>query len=97
MAPAQGFALDFPEVLDEKLRFDDALYQGFVVCAAFNRRGTLLATGCRDGRVLVFAWDTHSVARDLSAHTVQIAAVGWSRDGQAILSADQSGSPLSPF
>lgn len=47
--PADPSAQDYPETIE------DCLDDGMGVVCAFNRRGTLLAVGCNDGRSALLA------------------------------------------
>eukprot|EP00036_Acanthoecidae_sp_10tr_P013018 CAMPEP_0206291036 /NCGR_PEP_ID=MMETSP0106_2-20121207/2921_1 /ASSEMBLY_ACC=CAM_ASM_000206 /TAXON_ID=81532 /ORGANISM="Acanthoeca-like sp., Strain 10tr" /LENGTH=469 /DNA_ID=CAMNT_0053721601 /DNA_START=3 /DNA_END=1412 /DNA_ORIENTATION=+ len=71
----------FPEAIE------DFLEDGIAVTSAFNRRGTMLAVGCNDGRLLIWDFDTRGVSRVMSGHTQTISAVSWSRNGRKVLSA----------
>ena len=71
-----------PEVIEDKIAVEDA---SVVVCA-FNRRGNMLACGCKDGRVAVCDFDTHGVARVLRAHTGCVTSVSWTRSSRRLLS-----------
>ena len=46
----------FPEVIE------DSLEEGYAVTMAFNRRGSLLAVGCNDGRVVIWDFDTRGTS-----------------------------------
>jgi len=65
----------------------DFLEDGIAVTSAFNRKGSLLAVGCNDGRVLVWDFDTMGVARVFTGHVQTVSAVSWSRNGRKLLSA----------
>lgn len=57
------------------------------VCCAFNRRGSLLAVGCNDGRVVIWDFLTRQVAKSFTAHTGHPAcSINWSRNGRKIVS-----------
>ncbi|CAG0883175.1 unnamed protein product [Cyprideis torosa] len=53
---------------------------------AFNPRGSLLAVGCNDGRVVIWDFVTRGIARVISAHVHPVAALSWSRSGHKLLS-----------
>lgn len=75
------FANSIPEVIE------DTLEEGFATCCAFNRRGTLLATGCYDGRVVVWDFDTRGSSRVYNHHKqAAVTSVSWSRNGRKLLS-----------
>ncbi|ORX62772.1 WD40 repeat-like protein, partial [Hesseltinella vesiculosa] len=77
----------------------DTLEDGYILFGRFNRRGTLFAAGCQDGRCLVYDVDTKGIARNLLGHVKPIASVrqvnkeiiswkcrAWSRNGRYLLS-----------
>eukprot|EP01112_Ceratiomyxa_fruticulosa_P017226 TRINITY_DN5330_c0_g1_i1.p1 TRINITY_DN5330_c0_g1~~TRINITY_DN5330_c0_g1_i1.p1 ORF type:complete len:448 (+),score=102.20 TRINITY_DN5330_c0_g1_i1:170-1345(+) len=74
------FASDFPEMIE------DCLDDGTALTCSFNRRGTLLAVGCHDGRVVVWDFDTRSPTRNLTGHVFPVSSVSWSRNGRRLLS-----------
>ncbi|KAG0227251.1 hypothetical protein BGW42_003096, partial [Actinomortierella wolfii] len=74
------FEQDFPEVIE------DTLEDGPAVIVKFNRRGTLLAAGCSDGRIVVWDFDTRGVARSLVGHVKTVTSLSWSRNGRLLLS-----------
>lgn len=83
--PLQG---DFPEVIEEYLE------HGLMKCAAFNRRGTLLAAGCSDGSCVIWDFETRGIAKELRDKdcVAAITSVCWSKYGHRILvsAADKS-------
>lgn len=52
-----------PELCEEVLSYTSA-----ISCASFNLLGSLLATGCEDGRVLVWDSQTRAVVREYETH-----------------------------
>ena len=58
------------------------------ICCSFNRRGTLLAVGCNDGRIVIWDFLTRGIAKLIIAHLNHpICSIGWSRDGHKIVTA----------
>ena len=43
--------------------------------ASFNRRGSLLAVGCNDGRIVVWDFLTRGIAKIISAHVHPVTSV----------------------
>lgn len=43
--------------------------------ASFNRRGSLLAVGCNDGRVVIWDFLTRGIAKIISAHVHPVTSV----------------------
>jgi COMPASS component SWD1 len=54
------FRNSFPEIIEETLE------EGICTTCAFNRRGTLLCTGCADGRCIIWDFDTKGIAQILT-------------------------------
>lgn len=52
----------YPEYIEDQLAIDQTTYSTFL---KFNARGTLLAFGCLDGRVIIFDFTTRSLSRTL--------------------------------
>jgi COMPASS component SWD1 len=49
--------------------FDGALdCISLAVTCSFNKRGTLLAVGCNDGRIVIWDFLTRGIAKIISAH-----------------------------
>eukprot|EP00039_Didymoeca_costata_P013244 m.198402 g.198402 ORF g.198402 m.198402 type:complete len:467 (-) comp15716_c0_seq24:3311-4711(-) len=71
----------FPEIIEKSLE------DGIAVTSAFNRRGSLLAVGCNDGRVVIWDFVTKSIAKQLLGHIETVASVSWSRNGRTLISA----------
>eukprot|EP00045_Choanoeca_perplexa_P013222 m.148317 g.148317 ORF g.148317 m.148317 type:complete len:507 (+) comp16281_c0_seq1:105-1625(+) len=63
----------------------DVLDHGVALCCAFNRRGSLLAVGCNDGRALLWDLDTRGLAQALYGHTEAVTSISWSRSAQKLL------------
>lgn len=64
--------------------------------AAFNPYGTILATGCKDGHILVWSWETRTLVRrlsplDVGEHPSRIVALTWSTSGRHLQSASKNG------
>jgi COMPASS component SWD1 len=74
------FENEFPEVIE------DCLEDGSACVCACNRRGTLLAVGCHDGRCVIWDFDTRGIARVLNGHIHPVTSVSWSRNGRKLLS-----------
>ncbi|XP_049851817.1 retinoblastoma-binding-like protein E [Schistocerca gregaria] len=71
-----------PEYIEYELRED-----GLVRCVEFNRKGTLLAAGCNDGRTVIWDFETKGVAKILIGHVLPISSVSWSKNGKKLLTA----------
>jgi len=76
-----------PEVIEDRISVDD----GVIVVCEFNRRGNLLACGCKEGLVAVCDFDTHGITRTLRRHTSRITAVSWTRSSRRLLSSSYDG------
>jgi len=65
-------------------------------CCAFNRRGTLLASGCQDGTAVLWDFDTRGAVKVLQSHDPEepgshIVALGWSLNGRRLVTAEEKG------
>ena len=61
------FLLKLPNILFQE--YDGSLDSVSVaVTASFNRRGSLLAVGCNDGRIVIWDFLTRGIAKIISAH-----------------------------
>lgn len=73
---------------DNFQEFDGTLdCQSIAVTCAFNKRGTLLAVGCNDGRIVIWDFLTRGIAKIISAHVHPVCSISWSRNGHKIASA----------
>lgn len=59
----EQFGQNYPEEFDGTL---DCI--SLAVTCAFNRRGTLLAVGCNDGRIVIWDFLTRGIAKVITAH-----------------------------
>lgn len=56
------------------------------ICCSFNRRGSLLAVGCNDGRVVIWDFLNRCVAKNIPTHAGQpITSLSWSRRGSKLV------------
>ncbi|XP_019624314.1 PREDICTED: retinoblastoma-binding protein 5 homolog [Branchiostoma belcheri] len=78
----ESFGQNYPEEADGTL---DSI--SLAITCAFNRRGTLLAVGCNDGRIVIWDFLTRGIAKIVNAHVHPVCSVSWSRDGYKLLSA----------
>ncbi|XP_041470572.1 retinoblastoma-binding protein 5-like [Lytechinus variegatus] len=78
----ESFGQNFPEESDGSL---DCI--SMALTCAFNKRGTLLAVGCNDGRVVIWDFLTRGIAKIISAHVHPVCSLSWSRNGHKLLSA----------
>ncbi|XP_065343870.1 retinoblastoma-binding protein 5 homolog [Cloeon dipterum] len=78
----ESFGQNYPEEFDGAL---DCI--SLAVTCAFNKRGTLLAVGCNDGRLVIWDFLTRGIAKIISAHVHPVCSMSWSRDGKKLLSA----------
>ncbi|CAG7834440.1 unnamed protein product [Allacma fusca] len=78
----ETFGQNYPEEYDGVL---DCV--SLAVTAAFNRRGTLLAVGCNDGRIVVWDFMTRGISKVIPGHVHPVCSISWSRDGRKVLTA----------
>lgn len=77
----ESFGQNYPE------EFDGALdCASLAVTCDFNRRGSLLAVGCNDGRIVIWDFLTRGIAKIISAHVHPVCSVSWSRAGYKLVS-----------
>ncbi|ESO03604.1 hypothetical protein HELRODRAFT_185612 [Helobdella robusta] len=78
----ESFGQNYPEDFDGVL---DCV--SMAVTCVFNKRGTLLAIGCNDGRIVIWDFLTRGIAKVISAHIHPVCSLCWNRSGHKILSA----------
>lgn len=78
----ESFGQNYPEEFDGAL---DCI--SLAVTCAFNKRGTLLAVGCNDGRIVIWDFLTRGIAKIMSAHVHPVCSLTWSRTGHKLASA----------
>lgn len=81
--------IDNPSKENVPEEFDGFLDSGsLAVCCSFNRRGSLLAVGCNDGRVVIWDFLTRNIAKSIPAHTNHpVCSISWSRNGHRLATA----------
>ena len=72
------FESDYPERIEEELQYGNLHAR----CCAFNRRGTLLATGCHEGVAVLWDFDTRGVVKVLQVGSMRSRAVPRVRRGR---------------
>lgn len=76
------FGQNYPE------EFDGHLDSGsLATTCVFNRRGTLFAVGCNDGRIVIWDFLTRGICKIISAHVHPVSSLSWSRSGKYLVSA----------
>ncbi|XP_072390892.1 retinoblastoma-binding protein 5 homolog isoform X2 [Diabrotica undecimpunctata] len=78
----ESFGQNYPEEFDGTL---DSL--SIAVTCQFNKRGTLLAVGCNDGRIVIWDFLTRGIAKVIAAHVHPVCSISWSRNGHKVASA----------
>ena len=86
------FESDYPERIEEELQYGSYRAR----CYAFNRRGTLLATGCHEGAAVLWDFDTRGVVKVLQERAsdepaAPVVAIGWSLNGRRVVTAEEKG------
>lgn len=75
------FGQSYPE------EFDGQLDSGSIATTCgFNRRGTLLAVGCNDGRIVIWDFLTRGICKIITAHVHPVSSLSWSRSGRYLVS-----------
>jgi COMPASS component SWD1 len=77
----ESFGQNYPEEFDGML---DCV--SLAVTCAFNRRGTLLAVGCNDGRIAIWDFLTRGIAKIITAHVHPVSSLSFSRRGRTLVS-----------
>lgn len=77
-----SFGQNYPEDFDGTL---DCM--SVAITCQFNRRGTLLAVGCNDGRIFIWDFLTRGIAKIITAHSHPVCSLSWNRNGYNLLSA----------
>lgn len=86
---ALGLALLDPATLETVPEEFESVLEctSLAICCSFNRRGSLLAVGCNDGRVVIWDFLTRGVAKCIPAHlSFPVCSIGWSRNSRRIIS-----------
>ncbi|CAF0716250.1 unnamed protein product [Brachionus calyciflorus] len=78
----ESFGQNFPEDFDGTL---DCM--SVAITCQFNKRGTLLAVGCNDGRIFIWDFLTRGIAKIITAHVHPVCSLSWNRTGYYLLSA----------
>ena len=73
----QNFTQNYPDEFDGILDSSNAI----VLTVAFNRRGTLLAGGCNDGKILIWDFTTRGLSRVILGHSHPVSSLDWTRNG----------------
>jgi len=86
------FEADYPDRIEEELQHGNLQAK----CVAFNRRGTLLATGCQDAITVLWDFDTRGVVKTLQQKDPNeppssVVAIGWSLDGRRLITSEDKG------
>jgi len=82
--------MDFPDKLDESLEY------GQQSTAKFNRKGTLLAVGTKEGFIAIWDFHTRSLAKALHfnmcyLHPGGVTKLSWSRNSRKLASCGSEG------
>lgn len=78
----ESFGQNFPEDFEGTLDCSSV-----AITCQFNRRGTLLAVGCNDGRIFIWDFLTRGIAKIITAHVHPVCSLSWNRTGYYLLSA----------
>ena len=63
----ESFGQNYPEEHDGNLETDSS---SVALTCAYNRRGTLLAVGCNDGRIVIWDFVTRGIAKMISGSVI---------------------------
>lgn len=83
--------LDTSDLVGLPEKVEEILEYGQSRCIAYNPIGTLLASGCQNGEVVIWDNCTRGVARILEGHRAPVIFVGWSCSGREIVSVAADG------
>ncbi|KAI2807166.1 Retinoblastoma-binding protein 5 [Blomia tropicalis] len=75
----EQFGQNYPQEFDGNL---DSVTHSTV--GVFNRRGSVLAVGCNDGRVCIWDFMTRGIAKVIWAHVQAVTSLSWSRNGKLL-------------
>ena len=57
----------------------------YALVIKFNKRGTLLAVGCHNGKILLWDFMTQGLSRSWKGHVRPITSLSWTNDGKQLL------------
>ena len=81
------FAHNFPAKISEQLFHPQ--HSEMTTTLSFNRRGTLLASGARDGKCCIWDMLTNGISTVLDGHIRSITSISWTRRGDQLLTSSR--------